>query len=57
MGQDDKVRKGTPSDVTGAGSFEQKLTRDIAEERRLFWYELAVGAVVAFALLIYFIVG
>ena len=56
MGQDDKVRKGAPSDVTGAGSFEQMLARDIARERRIFWYELAVGAVVAFVLVIYLIV-
>jgi uncharacterized membrane protein len=57
MGQDDQVRKGAPSNVTGATSFEPMLALDIAKERRIFWYELAVGAVVAFALLIYLIVS
>ena len=56
MGQDDQVRKSASSDVTGATSFEPLLARDIAKERRIFWYELAVGAVVAFALLVYLIV-
>ena len=32
--------------MTGASSFEQMLARDIAKERRIFWYEVAVGAVV-----------
>jgi uncharacterized membrane protein len=56
MGQDDQVRKGAPSNVTSATSFEPMLALDMAKERRIFWYELAVGAVVAFALLIYLIV-
>lgn len=57
MGQDDQVRKGPPADVTGTTGFKQTLARDIAKERRIFWYELAVGAAVAFALLIYLIVS
>ena len=55
MGQDDQVRQGAPADVTGSDSFERLLARDIATERRIFWYELAVGAVIAFLLAVYLI--
>ena len=46
MGQDDQIRKGTPSDLTATDAFERLLAQDIAKERRIFWFELAVGAVV-----------
>lgn len=57
MGQDDQVRKGAAADVTGGDSFECLLARDVAKERRIFWYELAVGATIAFLLLVYLIVS
>ena len=57
MGQDDQVRKSASSDVTGATSFEPLLARDIAKERRIFWYELGVGALMAFLLFAYLIVS
>ena len=57
MGQDDQVRQGAPPDVTGDTSFDRLLARDVATERRIFWYELAVGATVVFLLIIYFIVS
>ncbi len=56
MGQDDQVRKGASSDVTGTDGFERLLAQDVAKERRIFWYELAVGATLAFLLLAYLIV-
>jgi len=36
--------------------FKRLLAKDSANERRIFWYELAVGATVAFLLLAYLIV-
>ena len=47
MGQDDQVRQGTTSDMTGADNdFQRLLAEDIGEEKRIFWSEIAVGAVI-----------
>ena len=43
--------------MTGTDGFERLLARDIAKERRIFWYELAVGGVVAFLLAVYLILS
>lgn len=43
--------------MTESDGFERLLAQDIAKERRIFWYELAVGAVVAFLLAVYLIVS
>jgi hypothetical protein len=43
--------------MTGNDRFEPLLAQDIAKERRILWYELAVGAVVAFLLAVYIIVS
>lgn len=43
--------------MTGNDRFERLLEQDIAKERRIFWYELAVGAIVAFLLAVYVIVS
>ena len=66
MGQDDQVGQGaaadvkagdvTPSDVkTGDSTFAKLQAQDIATEKRIFWSELAVFAVMAFLLSAYFI--
>jgi hypothetical protein len=56
MGQDDQVRQSAPSDLTGAGSdFQRLLAEDIGKERRIFWSEIAVGAVIAFLAFVYVI--
>jgi hypothetical protein len=43
--------------MTGSDGYKRLLARDIAKERRIFWYELAVGAVVAFLFAAYVIVS
>jgi hypothetical protein len=43
--------------MTSSDGFERLLARDIAKERRIFWYEVAVGAVMAFLLAAYLIVS
>ena len=58
MGQDDQVGQGEASDVTSARSdFERLRAEDAGEERRIFWYELAVGALMAFLLFAYLILS
>jgi hypothetical protein len=58
MGQDDQVGQGEDSNVTPAKSdFERLRAEDIGKERRIFWYELGVGALMAFGLFIYLIVS
>jgi hypothetical protein len=58
MGQDDQVGQGEASDVTSAKSdFERLRAEDIGKERRIFWYELGVGALMAFLLFAYLIVS
>lgn len=58
MGQNDQVRQGEDSDVTLARSdFERLRAEDIGKEKRIFWSELAVGALMAFLLFIYLIVS
>jgi hypothetical protein len=37
--------------------FEQLRTQDIGTEKRIFWSELGVGALMAFLLFIYLIVS
>jgi hypothetical protein len=58
MGQDDQVGQGEASDVTSAKrDFERLRAEDVGKERRIFWYELGVGALMAFLLFIYLIVS
>ena len=45
MGQDDQVRQGATSDMTGADSdFQRLLAQDIGNEKRIFWSEIALLA-------------
>jgi hypothetical protein len=58
MGQDDQIGQGEASDVTSAGSdFERLRAEDAGKERRIFWYELGVGALMAFLLVAYLILS
>lgn len=44
--------------MTSARSdFERLRAEDVGKERRIFWYELAVGALMAFLLFAYLIVS
>jgi hypothetical protein len=44
--------------VTSARSdFERLRAEDVDTERRIFWYELGVGALMAFLLFVYLIVS
>lgn len=43
--------------MTGPDSFERLLARDVATERRIFWWEIAVAAVMGFLLLVYLVVS
>lgn len=43
--------------MTGTDGFERLLARDIATERRIFWYELVVAAAMALLLLVYLLVS
>lgn len=57
MGQNDQVRQGEASDVrTPDSQFERLLAEDISQEKRIFWSEVAVVAVMGFLLLVYLIV-
>lgn len=43
--------------MTRAGNdFQRLLAQDIGEEKRIFWSEIAVGAVIAFLAFVYVIV-
>jgi hypothetical protein len=58
MGQDDQVGQGEASAVTSAKSdFERLRAEDIGTERRIFWNELGVGALMAVLLFAYMIVS
>ena len=58
MGQDNQVGQGEAADVIAPKSdFERLRAEDIGKERRIFWYEVAVTAVMAFALIAYLIVS
>jgi hypothetical protein len=42
--------------MTGAGSdFQRLLAQDIGKEKRIFWSEIAVGAVIALLAFVYVI--
>lgn len=44
--------------MTSAGSdFERLRAEDAGKERRIFWYELGVGALMAFLLVAYLILS
>jgi hypothetical protein len=48
MGQDDQVRKGQDSgEMTADKVFDTLQYRDMRNERRIFWSELAIIVVVA----------
>lgn len=57
MGQDDKVGQGEDPSVTPGESVYEKLQADdVASEARIFWSEVAIAALVAFAVIAYLIV-
>ena len=58
MGQDDKVGQGPDAGEGGAVSvFERLQEHDKKNEVRILWSEVAVIAIIAFAMTIYLIVA
>jgi hypothetical protein len=59
MGQDDQVGQGEAADVSPVRRDFERLLRaeDAGKERRIFWQELAIGALMAILLFVYLIVS
>jgi hypothetical protein len=58
MGQDDQVGQGEAADVSPVRrDFERLRAEDAGKERRIFWQELAIGALMAILLFVYLIVS
>jgi hypothetical protein len=56
MGQDDQIGQSQDSDLTSAASAFARLTaEDTRKEKRLFWSEIGIAAVVAFLVAAYLI--
>ena len=56
MGQDDQIRKGEDAaEMTAERTFEMLQTRDARNERRIFWSELVIIAIVALLVTAYLI--
>ena len=56
MGQDDQVGQSQDSDLTSAASaFARLMAEDTRQEKRLFWSEIAIAAVMAFLVAAYLI--
>ena len=56
MGQDDQIGQSQDSDLTSAASAFARLTaEDRRQEKRLFWSEIGIAAVVAFLVAAYLI--
>jgi hypothetical protein len=56
MGQDDQIGQSQDSDLkTAASAFAPLTAEDARKERRLFWSEIGIAAVVAFLVAAYLI--
>ena len=58
MGQDDQIGQSQDSDLTSAASAFARLTaEDTRQEKRLFWSEIAIAAVIAALVAAYLILA